>query len=358
MKKRLFYFCIAMGIGLTGCGSADQMSGEVVQTNDSLTICALDTDQYLSLEEPLAEYRKRYPDVEIKIKTVAFDDLANQKKEVASELMAGEGADFYMNPGNILEDVYKAQEAGAFENLMPWFQEMEGFSEENYMSGTFDLYEHTDACYIFPSTVSATTLAIRKDMQENLGIDVNSWSNASDLLDTIEKFYETYPEEQPFLDMEAYTNFLYGYGYDTSDGMKNAEILDMPVFRKDMELYKKQAYRDGKYVVEQDALDYESEKEKLYRGETIHLGKWIYSDIGEYILMGGEEIADLAYFFGADGTMFVSASEDYAISSNSANKENAFHLLEIILEQQAENPQMLFPSSNKEVSKEYLRQQK
>ncbi len=81
MKKRLFYFCIAVGIGLSGCGSADQMSGEVVQTNDSLTICALDTDQYLSLEEPLAEYRKRYPDVEIKIKTVAFDDLANQKRK-------------------------------------------------------------------------------------------------------------------------------------------------------------------------------------------------------------------------------------------------------------------------------------
>lgn len=360
MKKRLFCLSLAVGIGLSGCGSADQTSrtsGETVQTNDSLKICALDTDQYLYLEEPLAEYQKRYPDVEIEIRTIAFDDLDNQKKQIAVELMSGDGADFYMNPDGILEDVYKAQEAGAFEDLMPWFQKMEGFSEENYVNGTFDLYEHTDACYVFPSRIIPTTLAIRKDMQESLGIDVNSWSSASDLLDAIEKFYKIYPTERPFLDMEAYTNFLSGYGYDTSDGMKNAEILDIPIFRRDLELYKKQAYPDGEYVVEQDSMDYENEKEKLYRGETIHLGKWIYSDIRDYILMGGEERADLGYFYGQDGLRYMSAMNTYSISSASTNKKNAFHLLEIILELQAEEPEMS-PSSNKEVTKEYLRQQR
>ena len=259
MRKRLIYFCVAMGMVLSGCGSSDQTSrtsGEAVQTNDSLTICAVDTDLSTFLEKPLAEYRKRYPDVEIKIRSIAFADLDNQKTEVAAELMAGDGADFYMNPENVLDDIYKAQEAGAFEDLMPWLQKMEGFSEGNYMNGTFDLYEHTDACYIFPTNVAVTVLAVYKDMEESLGIDIDSWSHSSDLLDAIEKFYETYPTEQPFLDMDVYTNFLSGYGYNVSDGMKNAEILGMPVFRKDMELYKKQAYRNGKYVAEQDAMDY------------------------------------------------------------------------------------------------------
>ena len=51
MKKRLFCLSLAVRIGLSGCGSADQTSrtsGETVQTNDSLKICALDTDQYLT----------------------------------------------------------------------------------------------------------------------------------------------------------------------------------------------------------------------------------------------------------------------------------------------------------------------
>lgn len=357
MKKEIFVFLL-FGIMISGCGFEKRISTEVEQINDSLTICVMDTDQPLFLDKPLSEFRKRYPEVNVEIQTVAFQDLENQQKEMAANLMAGDGADFYLNPDNVLEDVYKAQEAGAFEDLMPWFRQMEDFSEKDYLDGTFDLYEHTDACYVFPSTVYATKLAVRKDIQESLGIDVNSWANATDLLDAIEKFYEVYPTEQPFLDVEACTNFLSGYGYNISDGMKNAEILDMPAFRKDMELYKKQAYRNGVYVVEQSDARYEEEKEKLYRGETIHLGKQIFSGIDDYILMGGEEKADLAYFYGADGMMLVGSADNYAIAAGSANKENAFHLLEIILELEAENPEILTPSTNKEVSKEYIRQQK
>lgn len=163
-----------------GCGVPDTLQVNTEQINDRLSICVLDTEQRLYLDQPLTEYKKKYPDVEIEIKTVAADDIENQRKEIAAELMAGEGADLYLNAGILISDIYKAQETGALEDLMPWFRKTEGFSEADYMEGTFDLYEHTESCYIFAAQITGKEIAVRKDMEKKLEIDMDSWLNSSD----------------------------------------------------------------------------------------------------------------------------------------------------------------------------------
>lgn len=143
-----------------------------------------------------------------------------------------------------------------------------------------------------------------------------------------------------------------------SDGMKIAEILNSPVFRRDMMLYKEQAYPQETYVVEQYWEDYEMEKEKLFRREVQHLGKFLYDDLRNFIQMGGEKETDIGFLFSADGKMAAEAGISYAISAGSHNKENAFRMLQIIIETEAKNPEILSPFTDKELTKEYLRQQK
>ena len=219
---------------LFGCSGTNSNIENTKQVNDSLTIYVLDIDQALFLDAPVAEYKKRYPDVEVEIKTIPAEDIENQQKRIAAELMAGDGADLYADAISLIDDFYKAQRTGVLEDLMPWFSQMEGFSEEDYVDGTFDLYEHTDACYVFPLDFTGNMVAVRKNMEEELGIDVITWNDSSDMLNAIELFYEKYPEEQPFLKMEPYRLLFAGYGYDVSDGMKNAEILNSSVFQRDM----------------------------------------------------------------------------------------------------------------------------
>lgn len=343
---------------LSGCGAGTSVNDTVAQTNDSLTIYVLDTDQSPFLDAHVAEYKKRYPDVEVEIKTIPAEDLENQQKRIAAELMAGDGADLYVDAISLIDDLYKAQETGALEDLMPWFSQMEGFSEEDYVDGTFDLYEHTDACYVFPLDFTGNMVAVRKNMEEELGIDVNTWNDSSDMLDAIELFYGKYPEEQPFLKMEPYRLFFAGYGYDISDGMKNAEILNSSVFQRDMEYYKKQAYPEGTYVGEQSWEAYEAEFEKMLHEEKPYLGKFLYDDLRYYIKMGGEEKADLGMIYGADGAGIAYPFRNFAISSGSQNKRNAFQLLQIIMEMETDNPQLSAPYTNKQITQEFLRQQK
>ena len=171
-KKKCFLtvmLVVGMESLLSGCGTGTSVNDTVAQTNDSLTIYVLDIDQSLFVDPPVAEYKKRYPDVEVEIKTIPAEDLENQQKQIAAELMAGDGADLYVK-------------------------------------------------------------------------------------------------------MEPYRLLFAGYGYDISDGMKNAEILNSSVFQRDMEYYKKQAYPEGTYVGEQSWEAYEADFVKLLHEQKPYLG--------------------------------------------------------------------------------------
>ena len=192
-----------------GCGGEEKkQAGEVEQTNDSLTICVLDTFQYLYLEEITVRLKAEYPDIELIYDLVPADTSEEEEKRVSTELMAGNGADLYLEPADLGIDVYKAQEAGAWEDLMPWFEAQEDFSEDNYVAGTFDLYDNTEACYVFPTSVSPSFYALYKDKIQELQLNPSAWTDMKGMLDALERYYERYPESSPFIAIEPYTNYL------------------------------------------------------------------------------------------------------------------------------------------------------
>ena len=357
MKKSFLLTCIIMSIGIAGCGLTNQNAEKVEQVNDSLTVCVTDQDQHLYLEEIEVRWKAEYPDIELHFNLLPSDTSEEESDRISAELMAGEGADIYFNPENIGIDIYKTQEAGAWENLMPWFEKQENFSKDDYVDGTFDLYEKGEACYVFPIRASYGGYALFYSKLEELGLRTEEWSSSEGMLDALEAYYAKYPEDNPFIRYEAYSNGLNGYGYNMGDKMDIAAILESEVFKRDMELYKRQVYPNGVSLAEDpETVDYEHEKEELFREKGNYFGKTFSTRIEDYVKLGGEDAAEIVDLYGADGEIMLSVGNTIAISAGSHNKENAMNFLNLYIELESTDPEMVTGFTNKTMTEEYLRQ--
>jgi ABC-type glycerol-3-phosphate transport system substrate-binding protein len=361
---KLFALSCALAVIVSGCGKNNSnkidsgSAPEVEQVNDSLKICVLEGDKSAYLEAPLKKYQKKYPEVNIEIQLVDAGKLESERKKLAAELMAGDGADLYLNPSVTLEDVCKAQNSGALEDLMPWFEQVEGFEKTDYLDGTFDMYENTDQCYVFPMSGISSFMAIRKNTAEELGVSPEKWSTASDILDAIEKFYEKYPTDSPFIKMEAFTEFLTGYGFDMDGGMENEKVLDSPELKRDMELYKRQAYPNGVCVTDESSDEWVHDVELLQSGQGNFLGRRLGGTaIKDFVLMGVGSTCELTYEFDEKGERGILGLYELAISHSSRNKENAFHLVETIMEDRYNAAEKL-GTTNKKANKQFIEEEK
>lgn len=340
---------------LSGCGkNISDKRAEVEQVNDTLRICA--DEQVLSYLEngPLAEFRKENPSVKVEIQTVAVDE--SEKGKVEAALMAGDGSDLYIHPEMILSDFYKAQQTGAFEDLMPWFEREKDFNPDDYLEGTFDMYENTDACYIFPSRFSPNFYAIYKDEQDKLDIKKEDWADAAGFLKNIEKFCEAYPEDKPFLSIDAFIQGPTEYGMTSWKSQEeNEKILIMPEIERTVNLYKKQVYVDGVNIVEEESQNYPADIKKAVNRTGHYMGLQIpiFSKLDYYLEMGGASTADIYAAKDAEGKSIGNAGlYDAAIASSSANKENAYKMIKYLMENAGRTGTVF--TTKKDVNKDIL----
>ena len=130
-RKRLYLSVLGMLISLTaGCQTSGSLSGEVKQTNASLSIDVL-KDELIYWEPVIQEFQKQYPDVQVEICSYSAEEMVETASKRETELMAGEGKDIYLSIESSGFDFYKVQQSGVFADLYPFFQEESGFSEES-----------------------------------------------------------------------------------------------------------------------------------------------------------------------------------------------------------------------------------
>lgn len=376
MKKRnileMAILCCALFV-IAGCGSKNQTEDNVTEDNETaaesahspLKVCVLEGNKEVLLKKALVEFKKKYPDMEVEVDSIAEEKVDTESSRISTELMAKKGCDLYLDIENVLEDAYKAQEAGAFADLAPLLEKQTEYKQEDFMKGTFDVSEEGKECYMLPVGTSIFMMAVRKDMQEEIGVDVSKWKTGADICDGMEKFYERYPEEQPFIMNESYTFTQDEYGFRIWKGEENAELLKNADLKRGLDLIKKQAYVDGKCIIRNsDSVEeyekWENEMKKLYNRESIHLGKMIYgaSDVKSYIQMGGEQEADLVPGYDMDGNIIGMPRTYAAVAEASSKKEEAAFLLGLILKDTGANgvTEVTLKENNKELFADIRRQ--
>ena len=89
-RKRLYLSVLGMLISLTaGCQTSGSLSGEVKQTNASLSIDVL-KDELIYWEPVIQEFQKRYPDVQVEICSYSAEEMVETASKRETELMAGD----------------------------------------------------------------------------------------------------------------------------------------------------------------------------------------------------------------------------------------------------------------------------
>lgn len=341
---RIFSVLTAALLFIGGCGQRGQtedtgstadtgITGEEAGSTDALRVCVVDTEVRFS-EEARRIFQEKYPDVKVELEVVSFDNLEEEKKRISSELMAGDGCDLYVNVDYLLEDPYKAQQARAFADLVPLFEEYTDLAEEDFMAGAFDTLENGQECYILPLSQSFSLLVIRKNMQEELGVFPDTWSRAEDLDRCVAAFYDKYPQENALSLYEEIYPSLEKYGFRVWKEKENIRILKASDWQVGLDTRKRMLYPDGTYIgmppdnTVEGYRKMEQEEQKRYQNEVICMGKWIYGfyNLEQYICMGGEDGADLFPEYDEEGTLQTLGMDGIAISRSSDKKEEAILL--------------------------------
>jgi hypothetical protein len=335
---KLFVLSCALAVIVSGCGKTDSNkidSGgapEVEQTNDSLKICVTKQDASIYADEAIVNFRSKYPEVNVEVQTIEDDQTDEQSKKLETELMSGTGADIYIDIDNYLEDPYKIQRAGTLENLMPWFEKTENFSVDDYVKGTFDLYEDTDECYVMPFNMDFTALAITKEIQEELGFDAETWKTNADIESAIWKFYEKYPDKTAFNSASPFKVSPFGMGFRIWKG--NSDVFDSQEMKEMERLYQRQVYPHGESIMNQDNETFDKEQEQIIKGERPSMGiTFLPYTLESYICMGGEEDMTISPVRNQEGKLCTVCYFQNVIASSSSNKENAFHFMEILMDE-------------------------
>lgn len=329
-KANFCGLCILL-LFIGACGNVRNDKETVKVLEPRIKVCAMDFDRNILLDQAIDNYKKMYPDVKVELDIISFDNLEEEQDRIKAELMAGDGADIYLDVEYLLDDVYKAQRAGSFSDLVPLLDKYTNLNEEDFFDGTFDVLENGKECYVIPIRGTMQMVAVRKSIQEDLGINVNEWNDVTDFVDGVQKFYDKYPEKQPFISSELYVPIIDNYGFKIWKGNENIDIINQlsSEWKANRDLFKNMQNTENPQMDNYD----EQEKEELFGNKSIYFGKRVsgVNDLEDYIRMGAEDGADLVPDYDINGKVMLTAETGVAIADSCKNKEQAILLLEEII---------------------------
>lgn len=336
-KENLYLpaLCILV-LAAAGCGSSVSSAGKAAQTNTSLSIDIM-KDERIYWDPVIEEFRRRYPKVDVEICSYSAEEMKTTSTERQTELMAGQGKDIYLSIESCGFDFYKVQQAGVFTDLYPFFRKEQGFSEDHYLEGMFDLFERKEGCWIVPTQAIFSACVTTKTINEELPVPLNALENYQDFVKDKTYFTRQYPDKMD-VPMESDTGeYNARWGVAIQDGWNRFDqLFQSDLWKTEQELTKRRR-RVASGAVPMDWSSMEEFQEHLSQAmeekNYLCLDAQIDQAFMMYCQLGGADGAVIAPVPDVDGNILVYSSACVAISQSSTNKENAFRLLQIMLEE-------------------------
>ena len=302
-------------------------------------------------------FKSKFPEVEVEVRD--FNSGADNQQNVdnfisvlTSDLTAGKGPDVIMWWFEI-PDIYKTMEAGAFENLAPYFAQDETFHTDEFTTAIFDAGIYKTQRFFVPLDYSVSTWLTTQEALQNAGLTLSETPTFAEFTEQITQYCQKYAADNNkwIIDTFRYSTalFLPWCGVTYLDYETGTVSVDTPEFKQAMDTYKvmyDMLFKREERGVALPQPYWNGDTEKLIMNNRLLFSRewnalWLLSDRYAGLLTtqtpmliqmpnitGGKTVADINHSVG--------------IRKNSENKQNAYEFIKILLSDEVQSSTTIY----------------
>ena len=347
MKKRMLPLFLCFVFLLSACAGpstdGNTAAPEPVQEPTAeLNVYLADPFYENYLDLAVRKFRQSHPEVTLNVTAVQMG-TEEEGQKLPAELAAGRGPDLYIGKGREFKDLYKVLNTGAFCDITPYLERLEGFDRTRYIEEILDGGIYQGKQLFLPLTWYYPAIITTQEALDEAGISVEELRTFSGLMRAAQKYSAAHGGAFAFFEKYARIDFLM-----YADGLRpDYEALQMNVdtaeFREMIDAYKLI------YAQDQSSRDYdqgvfygESEYSLRNRNHLFtngygsgYLGPSFPFPFGlgaEFSFLTGEETPLLLPVPTVDGKTLARINLFAAINTNSPNKANAADFIALLLQ--------------------------
>ncbi|WMJ22341.1 extracellular solute-binding protein [Paludicola sp. MB14-C6] len=335
-KKKGIFALIAIAL-VVAIGGSLLMFGtrEVQQVNDKLSITI--REQTLDdIEKVIDEFKREYPKIEVTINKIPMQYNPNLIKKIQTEIMAGKGTDIVVLPLDNDMNLEKVALSGAFCDINTMLKEDISFNRELYFESVLDAGVYKGKQIFMPLSFNVPMLLTTQECLNKYEIDTNKLNTLSDMYATFAKTINTHDINRLFTNSYDMNRFL-SYAITTISKTQINNLADDNSLKKICDEYK-QVYPISNTKMSLDVVNmcpYDAMKEdKTVFVNTSSLADFYY----RYYLIAEHGVTPIFKPIPSPkGGVQAYLGDSVAISSNSPNKQNAYHFLKIALSEKLQH---------------------
>lgn len=336
--SKITLFCyivlsVAFALSTTGCGAK-----EVEQTNDQLKVAYYGSDDAIAYA--LYEFGQQHPEVEVITDSEAYGVSDDQGeafyKRIAAEMMGGNGPDVLVFNCTWV-NANKMMRSGAFEDMNRFVENDPDWDFSDLNQTVLKAGQVDGKQYVMPLTYSIPLILTTQSLLDGTDFDISTADNYIRFMEECLRYKESSQNPElifraPLLTMRPYAYYL---SIQSVDFDKKKASVAMPEIREAVDLYQQavvsQYFVDGLGeftgggVYGAIAL---KEKTALFQYSNEPLDGHIED---RRALKGIGETPVSFPLYNIDEQLSAEITTAFAINANSPNKQNAYELIKLAL---------------------------
>lgn len=317
------------------------------EENGSLSLY-MSTWELESFQAAIDTFRKQYPEVELNIETwdPYSDSLFGQAEKLAAELMAGEGPDLLISENFPTQDLLKLMKAQVYAPLDEFMAREDCWNDENYVMSVIDSGKFGGVQYVMPFTYTPQLMLSSREAMEEGHLTEEECPDTLSLMKAVAALYDTDYSQRILADWAQLSQFPLCLDGDFLDYEKGEILTDPRMLKEACEAYARMYEEESAgstFLNEPGGYGAAIIRRQAYCYFTTYSGIGLMMECLECIAKA--ETPAVLPLCNAQGETLANVNAYAGIRANSTNKENAWNLLRLMMDEEAQKAYALSRSS-------------